>query len=93
MTHPISHSDWYSVDDSVLEPSHRRALLHVPDKYRKDVASPLIIAMHGKEQSPAEFEQHTQLSNPEVNSEAIVVYPEGIKVDYQLRPIQQSRHD
>lgn len=86
MSRHAPSSEWYTIDDPASNPSRRRALLHIPKTYRKDVASPLIIAMHGKDQPPAEFEAHTQLSNPEVNNEAIVVYPEGIEVS----PVKQQ---
>jgi len=91
MSRHASISEWYSIDDQGLRPSHRRALLHIPEAYRKDVASPLIIAMHGKDQPAAEFEEHTQLSNPEVNNEAIVAYPEGINVGHHLIHVISSQ--
>lgn len=78
-------SDWGSaertVKDDELHPHReRKALLHLPTSYSSDTPVPLIVALHGKAQPPAEFEEHTQLSNPEVQDEAIVVYPEGINV-------------
>ncbi|GAB7342012.1 hypothetical protein MBLNU457_g0302t1 [Dothideomycetes sp. NU457] len=91
MSHHASSSEWYTINDPALQPSHRRALLYIPPTYRKDVASPLIIAMHGKDQSPAEFESHTQLSNPEINNEAIVAYPEGIDHQWTGDPASPLR--
>jgi len=76
-------SEWgssvYVIHDSRLKPHQRSSLLHVPSNYGKQPV-PLIVAMHGKGQPPAEFESHTQLSNADVNPDAIVVYPEGVKV-------------
>ena len=79
-------SDWgskvYEIHDERLDPSPDRTfLLHVPSSYDGKTPIPLIIALHGKKQPPAEFENHTQLSNPKVNDGyAIVAYPEGVKV-------------
>lgn len=77
----------YDINDANLRPPHRHALLHVPDTYQPDVPAPLIVALHGKAQPPSEFEYHTQLSNKAFNTEAIVAYPEGIKVSAHGRVI------
>lgn len=70
----------YEIRDARLQPSPRQAWIHVPSSYSDSKAAPLVIALHGKGQPPSEFEYHTQLSNEETNPDAIVVYPEGIKV-------------
>ena len=58
----------------------RQGLLHLPESYSGDEPAPLILAFHGKGQSTSEMESQTQLSNVEFNRDAIVVYPQGIKV-------------
>lgn len=58
----------------------RRYLLHLPVGYSPQDPSALILSFHDKGQTTTEFENETQLSNSEFNSNAIVVYPEGIKV-------------
>ena len=75
----------YNIESDLLKPRSRHALLHVPATYDKAKATPLIVAIHGKAQPPREFEDHTQFSNPEYNKDAIVVYPEGIKVSQRTR--------
>ena len=70
----------YNIESDQLKPRSRHALLHIPSTYETEKPAPLIVALHGKGQPPREFETHTQFSNPENNKDAIVVYPEGIKV-------------
>ena len=77
---PSHQSIPYEIRDTRLQPSPRNGLIHVPSSYSDSEPVPLIIALHGKGQPPKEFEYHTQLSNEETNQDAIVVYPEGIKV-------------
>ena len=58
----------------------RQGLLHLPESYSGDAPAPLILAFHGKGQSTSEMERQTQLSTAEFNRDAIVVYPQGLKV-------------
>ena len=58
----------------------RQGLLHLPESYLGDKPAPLILAFHGKGQSTSEMERQTQLSTVEFNRDAIVVYPQGVKV-------------
>ena len=54
--------------------------LHMPASYPANEPAPLILVFHGKSQNASEIEAQTQLSSPDFNSNAIVVYPQGIKV-------------
>ncbi|EMD00150.1 hypothetical protein BAUCODRAFT_145459 [Baudoinia panamericana UAMH 10762] len=83
----------YRVEHARLNPGPRYALLHLPTHYGGTEPSPLIVALHGKAQPAAEFEEHTQLSKPEVQDEAIVVYPEGIKLQWLGDPEAPSQED
>lgn len=69
---------------AVEHPSHdaydRFAYLHVPKSYDANKPAPLILAFHGKNQNLKAFEEATSLSDPEVNQEYIVVYPEAVNV-------------
>ncbi|KAL2352787.1 putative ferulic acid esterase [Cryomyces antarcticus] len=55
----------------------RHYLLHVPASYAVGEPAPLILCFHGKGQPASEIEEHTQLSNPHFNKDAVVVYPQG----------------
>ncbi|KAL1302032.1 hypothetical protein AAFC00_002481 [Neodothiora populina] len=64
----------------------RHVLLNVPRAYRHGVPVPLILAFHGKHQTPKDFEYQTQLSNPEFVEDAVVVYPEGVNAQWTGDP-------
>ena len=84
----------YLISDPSLRPPNRQALLHVPETYHQSSEPvPLILALHGKNQQPSEFEYHTQLSNKTFNAEAIVVYPEGIKLQWTGDPESPPRSE
>lgn len=65
--------------------------LHIPAAYQAKEPVPLILAFHGKNQAPTTFENETQLSNPAFNDEAIVAFPQGVKVGAIRR--FTSKHD
>ncbi|KAK5232433.1 hypothetical protein LTR47_006646 [Exophiala xenobiotica] len=83
----------WEIRNARLHPSPRRALIYVPDSYAVYRPVPLIIALHGKGQHLSEFEYHTQLSNEETNDRAIVVYPEGINLQWTGDPEAPSRSE
>ncbi|KIV81775.1 hypothetical protein PV11_03935 [Exophiala sideris] len=83
---PSHKSIPYEIRDARLQPSPRHGLIHVPSSYSESKPAPLIIALHGKGQPAKEFEYHTQLSNEDTNQDAIVVYPEGIKLQWTGDP-------
>ena len=54
--------------------------IYVPRSYIKGHPMPLILAFHGHGQAASTFESETQFSDPSVNNDSIVVYPQGLKV-------------
>lgn len=60
--------------------SKRHIWIHIPKNYKHDVPAPVILAFHGKGQNVLDFENATNLSNPLVNQDYVVVYPEGLNV-------------
>ncbi|OAP60816.1 hypothetical protein AYL99_05818 [Fonsecaea erecta] len=83
----------YDIKDDTIRPPRRHALLHVPDSYKSGVPSPLIVALHGKGQPAKEFEYHTQLSNAVFNLHYIVVYPEGVDLQWTGDPEAPPRDE
>jgi len=84
----------YNISDPSLHSPDRQALLHIPSTYHgSNNPAPLIVALHGKAQPPSEFEYHTQLSNPDFNQDHIVVYPEGIKLQWTGDPESPPRSE
>jgi hypothetical protein len=55
----------------------RKCLLHIPSNYNAQSPAPLIVALHGKGQTPAQFEDMSRLSDESVNPDAVVAYPQG----------------
>lgn len=58
----------------------RSYLLSIPFDYSSDTPAPLILSFHGAGQSPSIQLDTDQLTNPNVNDQYIVVYPEAIDV-------------
>ncbi|KAI4141162.1 MAG: hypothetical protein LQ340_007710 [Diploschistes diacapsis] len=56
----------------------REYILDLPQSWKVEQPSPLIIAFHGKNQENLEFRKQTQLSEHHFNNEAIVAYPQAI---------------
>ncbi|KAK5119813.1 hypothetical protein LTR85_007139 [Meristemomyces frigidus] len=81
----------YDVHSEYMRPSQRHTLLHVPSDYHGQSAVPLILGLHGKEQPPAEFDDHTQFSKSSFGG--IVVYPEGIKLQWTGDPESPPRKE
>ncbi|KAK4544177.1 hypothetical protein LTR36_004387 [Oleoguttula mirabilis] len=72
-----------------MHPSQRHAILHVPDDYDGQSPVPLIVGLHGKAQPPNEFAEHTQFSTS--TFKGLVVYPEGIKLQWTGDPESPPR--
>ncbi|KIX94430.1 uncharacterized protein Z520_09816 [Fonsecaea multimorphosa CBS 102226] len=83
----------YDIKDDTIRPPQRHALLHIPDSYEAGVPCPLIVALHGKGQPAKEFEYHTQLSNAAFNADSIVVYPEGVDLQWTGDPEAPPRDE
>lgn len=58
----------------------RKVRITLPKNYKQDHAAPLILAIHDKDMTPTEMAETTQLSNPRLNPDHIVVYPEAFEV-------------
>ena len=67
-------------------PLKRHIWIHIPKNYKHNKPSPVILAFHGKGQDVLDFEKATNLSNPIVNQEYVVVYPEGLNVSLRVAP-------
>jgi len=68
--------------------SERHIWIHIPKNYKHDEPARVILAFHGKGQDVSDFERVTNLSNPLVNQDYVVVYPEGLNVS--LRGVPQQ---
>jgi poly(3-hydroxybutyrate) depolymerase len=66
----------------------RHIWIHIPKNYKHDEPAPVILAFHGKGQDVLDFEKATNLSNPLVNQDLVVVYPEGLNVSLRTVPQQ-----
>ena len=67
-------------------PLKRHIWIHIPKNYKHNKPSPVILAFHGKGQDVLDFEKATNLSNPVVNQEYVIVYPEGLNVSLRVAP-------
>jgi len=72
----------FAVEHPAPDAQNRFANLHVAKKYDFNKPSPVIVAFHGKNQEIEAFEAATSLSDPEVNQDFIVVYPEAVNVSH-----------
>ena len=64
----------------------RHIWIHIPKNYKHNEPAPVILAFHGKGQDVLDFEKATNLSNPLVNQDHVVVYPEGLNVSLRRVP-------
>lgn len=62
----------------------RSYLLSIPFDYSSDIPTPLILSFHGGGQSPSIQLDADQLTNPNVNNQYIVIYPEAVDVCYRV---------
>jgi len=70
----------FAVEHPAADAQNRFAHLHVPKNYDVNTPAPVILAFHGKNQEIEAFEAATSLSDPEVNEDFIVIYPEALNV-------------
>lgn len=61
----------------------RSYLLSIPLNYSSDIPTPLILSFHGAGQSPSIQLDTDQLTNPDVNNQSIVIYPEAVDVCFR----------
>lgn len=62
----------------------RSYLLSIPFEYSSDTPTPLILSFHGAGQSPSIQLDADQLTNPNVNPQYIVIYPEAVDVCFRV---------
>jgi poly(3-hydroxybutyrate) depolymerase len=67
-------------DTRIFRVNDRNVRVVTPKNYKKNEPSPMIIAFHDKEQAPETFEYDTNLFDPAINEDMIVVYPAAINV-------------
>jgi poly(3-hydroxybutyrate) depolymerase len=60
--------------------NERNFLVSIPPSYSKDVPTPLMLSYHGGTKTSIQQLQLDDLTDPEFNPFAIVVYPQGINV-------------
>src|SRR5579871_2117810 len=72
--------------------SKRHIWIHIPKNYKYDKHTPVILAFHGKDQDVLDFEKATNLSNPLVNQDYVIVYPEGLNVSLRTVPQQPLKN-
>ncbi len=73
------------LSNSTSPPSNRAYSLTVPQDYNNSVATPLLLAFHGRGENNLIQEQTSKFSDPYFNDGAIVVYPQGIDVSLVQR--------
>lgn len=54
--------------------------ISIPKNYWPTIPAPLIVAYHDKGMTAEEMEKLTRLSDPTLNQDYIVVYPEAVEV-------------
>lgn len=64
----------------IFRVNDRNVRVVTPKNYHNETASPLILAFHDKDQAPEVLEFDGAFSDPEVNPDAIVVYPQAVHV-------------
>lgn len=58
----------------------RYFLISIPPTYRTEVPTPAILSYHGGNRTAEDQLQLDQLTNPEFNTNSIVIYPQGVDV-------------
>ncbi|TQS37132.1 hypothetical protein Golomagni_02402 [Golovinomyces magnicellulatus] len=66
--------------------ANRSYLIHIPINYDQNTPAPLILNFHGRGRNNIYQELLTGFSRPDWNPNAIVVYPQGIKGQWQGDP-------
>nr|OQO18273.1 hypothetical protein B0A51_12745 [Rachicladosporium sp. CCFEE 5018] len=64
----------------------RTSLLHIPKNYNQSIARGLIISFHDRGESGMQQEALSKLSDPSINPDMLVIYPDGIENEWQGDP-------
>ena len=77
-----THNLTLSSKSVIGKTTERQYILHLPASYKpsNDAPTPLVVAFHGQSQPAWSMEKISELSNPDFNSDRIVVYPEAMNV-------------
>ncbi|KAI9718089.1 MAG: hypothetical protein M1812_004347 [Candelaria pacifica] len=70
--------------------SKRSYRIHIPLQYDINKPGPLIFSFHGHGKTSSEQEELSQFSNEDWNPNSIVVYPQGLKNEWQGDPDASS---
>jgi poly(3-hydroxybutyrate) depolymerase len=78
------------INFTTIKGEQRSALLHFPKNYDENKAHGLIFSFHGRSGTPAGQESLTKLSDPQMNKNMLVLYPEGIDKQWQGDPLAKT---
>jgi poly(3-hydroxybutyrate) depolymerase len=65
--------------NSSTPPADRQYHIYIPKNYDINTPAPLILSFHGRNQDMLQQERVSQLSSSDINSDSIVIYPNGYK--------------
>lgn len=82
-THNFTHFQVTSANGSTLHPL-RAYSLSLPSTYDPSIPTPLILSFHGRGETNGDQEKQSNFSSPNVNKNAIAVFPMGINVGLSL---------
>lgn len=83
----------YSTNITTKDGRERSYIIHIPSNYDKNEPVPVIFSFHGRTRTAKSQEKLSQFSNEEYNPNAIAVYPQGIKNQWQGDPSSQGIDD
>lgn len=65
--------------ESFSPPADRKYHIYIPKQYDINTPAPLIFSFHGRTQDMLQQERVSQLSNSDINPDAVVIYPNGFE--------------
>jgi hypothetical protein len=65
----------------------RKVRITLPKNYKQDTPAPLIFAFHDKNMTASDMEEVTKLSDPKLNPNSIILYPEAFEVRPAMSPL------
>jgi poly(3-hydroxybutyrate) depolymerase len=64
----------------------RQYIIHIPSNYNVDTPAPIIFSYHGRNRNSTNQEQLSEFDRTDYNPDAIAIYPQGIKNQWQGDP-------
>lgn len=64
----------------------RSYLLHIPSSYNMNTPAPIAFSYHGRTETPQDQESISGMSNETMNPNYLIVYPQGINLQWQGDP-------